>query len=163
MSIKLNLIFLAESLVFEMGRIEIDQRKTADLSFLFEIRNFRESCCVLCSKQAMSHYLVQQSRAAEDELKRCRVWPRRDTIMTARETSPLTGPATGAHERISLRGAVMVFFAVVVVFGLASFSAKSLFPRGVKGRASTQEVIELSEVRIFEDEVLPSLPPGACI
>lgn len=58
------------------------------------------------------------------------------------ETTRLAGEGmmkAGSHDRISLRGTVLVFFAALAVFSLASVCARSIFPRGVKGRAASSK------------------------
>lgn len=58
----------------------------------------------------------------------------------------------------------MVFFAAFAVFSVAAFSARSLFPRGVSGRASATETLDvatLADGGFFEGELLTSLAPGA--
>lgn len=78
------------------------------------------------------------------------------------ETTRLAGrevPKAGSHERISLRGTALVFFAALAVFSLASVCARSVFPRGVKGRAASskgkQQLGELAsspaELEKYED------------
>lgn len=66
----------------------------------------------------------------------------RNMAISDDETTRLAGrevPKAGSHERISLRGTALVFFAALAVFSLASVCARSVFPRGVKGRAASSK------------------------
>lgn len=115
--------------------------------------------------------------------------------MSDDETMPLAGRGGGVKkagsydDRISLRGAALVFFGALLVFSVASLSARSIFPRGVRGRASSkpegklelvflpdelnqsdtdgreslpspQLVSSLLESLDYDDEALHSLSPG---
>lgn len=119
--------------------------------------------------------------------------------MSHDETMPLAGRGGGAKkaglydDRISLRGTALVFFGAFLVFSVASMSARSIFPRGVKGRvsskpearlelaslpnesnqhdndggespASPQLVLSLRDSQDYDDDTLHSLSPGmSCI
>ena len=62
-------------------------------------------------------------------------------------------PKAGSHERISLRGTALVFFAAVAVFSAACVCARSVFPRGVKGRASSRGKQKLGELASSPSEL----------
>lgn len=73
------------------------------------------------------------------------------------ESTPLAGrrvvPMTkaGSQARISLRGTALVFFAALGVFSVASVCARSIFPRGVKGRASAPDQQQQQQQQKLEE------------
>ena len=92
-----------------------------------------------------THSTADSKRRAQQHARFDRVVTRarlHHMAMADDETTRLAGegiPKAGSHERISLRGAALVFFAALAVFSLASVCARSIFPRGVKGRAASSK------------------------
>lgn len=83
------------------------------------------------------------------------------------ESSTFLGEV-GVRERVNWRRSGTVLLAALAVFGVSSFSARALFPRGVKGRvppSSTEQAMEVvPPAKDFaignEAEGLSTLAPG---